>query len=60
MNGADVRGISDQRVHTVCRDDDGVCKGKFDITMGHLAYNFNQKTIPDAIDWMKSALTFKD
>jgi hypothetical protein len=34
MNGADVRGIPDDRIKTICRSDDGVCKGEFNIGFG--------------------------
>jgi len=38
MNGADVKGIPDDRVQTLCSPNDGVCKGEFNIGAGHFSY----------------------
>jgi hypothetical protein len=52
MNGADVKGISSDKINTICNltgNVDGVCKGEFNITMGHLAYSASQ--VKDAVAW---------
>jgi hypothetical protein len=52
MNGADVKGITKDRVKTICNmtgNIDGVCKGEFNITAGHLSYSASQ--VKDAVNW---------
>jgi len=41
MNGADNKGISSDRIKTICDPGDGVCSGKFKISGAHLSYADN-------------------
>lgn len=48
MNGADVKGMPNDRIKTICNQGDGVCKGEFSISAAHLSY-FSQ--VAEAANW---------
>jgi hypothetical protein len=56
MNGADVKGIADERVRTICNSNDGVCKGEFNITAGHLTYAGDSAGFSAAVAFAESML----
>jgi len=53
MNGADVKGIDNNRVKTICNSNDGVCKGEFNITAGHMSYSSDGKSVKAGIEFAK-------
>jgi hypothetical protein len=56
MNGADVKGIDNERVKTICKDNDGVCKGEFNITAGHMSYSSDGTSIKKGIEMAKQLI----
>jgi hypothetical protein len=48
-----VKGISTDKIKTFCNPTDGVCKGEFSISAGHLSYTTNGD-ISKAVAWIKA------
>jgi len=53
MNGADNKGISSDRIKTICDAGDGVCSGKFKISGAHLSY---ATTVEDGLKWAQQII----
>jgi hypothetical protein len=56
MNGASVKGFSQDKVHTICHPQDGVCHGKFEIGAAHMSYTSSDK-INEAANFCKKAVS---
>jgi cutinase len=39
VDGPRIKGFPPEKVHTICKPDDGVCKGMITVSAGHLSYS---------------------
>ncbi|QDS78038.1 hypothetical protein FKW77_003109 [Venturia effusa] len=53
FNGASIKGFPSDGIKTFCNPSDGVCKGEFKISLGHLSYATGG-SISEAAKWMNS------